>query len=263
MKFNKKKQLSILLAVAVGFSTFTFTSVDKNTTFAKEKYTVGTVSKFKTVKSSSKQVYVYRKASTSSEKSFPLGKNMGVMTTGKTQNGFSQIRSSFGYGYVKTSVLKSVKANTSSKKYAWNTSGNYKFKLFKSHANKSFQPLFYKVYNKNLSVRNNWLYSDGNMTVGLNEFDTNKGLYSGLSENGIYNLVVKYPVKKNKSWTSEGQKYKILSTTVTVKTSAGTFKNVVKVKSGSYISYYAPNKGLIKTMSKKGKKYSTDFILMK
>lgn len=263
MRHNKKKIQVYILAVGVGLSSLLLPATYDGSVTAKSAYKVAPVSKFKVV---NKKTYIYTKPRASTKMDYlPINKNSGVLTTGKTKNGYSQIRYAFNYAYVKTSVLKSVKANNSPNKYAWNTSGNYKFKWYSTSDKFVSKPIFYKnnSYDKNLSTRDFWLYSNGNMTTGNNEFDTSKGLYSGASENGVFDLVVKYPVQKNKTWTVNNSKYKILSTKATVKTSAGTFKNVVKVKSGNYISYYAPNKGLIKTEAKYNNKYSTDFVLIK
>ena len=42
----------------------------------------------------------------------------------------------------------------------------------------------------------------------------------------------------------------IISVDKTIKTRAGTFRNVVAVKSGHYVNYYAPNVGFILTTYK-------------
>lgn len=209
-----------------------------------------------------KNVYIYWKPKANAEKAMKLGKNTGVFTTGKKKNGYSQIRYSFTYAYVKTSALKSVAPNTK-KKYAWNiASTNYKFKLYGDEKG-NFKPKYYNTYKKDLSVKQFWLFSTTYSTLSTNEFDTSKGLYSGQAEDGIYALTVKYPVKNNSTWVADGRKYKILSNNSKVKTPAGTFNNVVKVHVGNSISYYAPNKGLIKSQTKFKNKYSTNFALTK
>lgn len=85
--------------------------------------------------------------------------------------------------------------------------------------------------------------------------ETKKGLYDGFVLN-----VLKYPIKKGNKWKDiEGNSYKIVSDKKTIKTKAGTFKNVVEVKRNFkgqkryYVDYYAPNIGLILSKSNEGK----------
>lgn len=94
--------------------------------------------------------------------------------------------------------------------------------------------------------------------------ETKKGLYDSFT-----NKVISYPIKKGKVWYdkyNENYKYKIIDSKRTVKTKAGTFKNVIVVKGndtkskGYSVSYYAPNVGIIlitradKTTNYKSKK---------
>lgn len=263
---NKKKLLTILFAFTLGFSTLAFSTVDSHTVSAAGKYKVTPVSKFKLVKNQKKTVYMYWKPSTASKKAGKLPKNSGVVTTGKTKNGFSQITYAFTFAYVKTADLKSVQANTSNKKYAWDISKNiyYKVPNYKGADAKSiYTGKFHKTYSTSPSLVNFWLYNLGPMLVTTREYDTKNGLYEGLSEEGELVLALKYPIKKNSTWYTYGVKNRIVSTNMTVQTPAGKFKNVVKVNRGGTLLYYAPNKGLIKISSKYGKKYQTDFIIAK
>lgn len=261
MTYIARKQLAPILAVICGISLFIFNPITENSAVATSSYKVTSVSKFKTVKT---PTYIYRQPKKYAEKAEKLQKNMGVVTTGKTKNGYSQIRYAFNYAYVKTVALQSVKANTSTKKYAWAINKKYNFKIPNyTGSNSSFKPKFYKTYSTSTAVRNFWLYPFAESTLTKTEYDTSKGLYEGVGEGSASTLVLKYPIKKNSIWTSNGVKYKILSTKATVKTAAGTFKNVVKVTDSYYVSYYAPNKGLIKVQYKDKNRYKTEMILSK
>lgn len=262
MTYFKKKHQSLFLAVTIGISFITISSLPEPTASATKKYKTTSISQFKIAK---KPTYIYQKASSSSEKREKIQKNMGVVATGKKKNGFSQIRYGFAYAYVKTTTLKSAKPNKSKKKYAWAINQKYKFKTPLYEENSYMYPKFHKTYSTSPAVRNFWMYTMYNaMVLTKTEHETSKGLYEGSGEGSSEILVLKYPIKKNSKWTSSGMKFKIISTKATVKTSAGTFKNVVKVKTDNYsISYYAPNKGLIKQTTKSNGKYSTSMILIK
>ncbi|MFJ8268687.1 hypothetical protein [Peribacillus asahii] len=85
------------------------------------------------------------------------------------------------------------------------------------------------------------MYGDG---YGFGEKETKNGLYV----NG--QKVLPYPIKKGKKWKDGNSTYIIRSVNRTVKTPAGTFKNVVEVRQtvkdfGYYTSYYAPSVGVI------------------
>ncbi|MED4399758.1 hypothetical protein [Metabacillus fastidiosus] len=98
------------------------------------------------------------------------------------------------------------------------------------------------------------IYGDG---FGFGEHETKDGLYVNDEK------ILAYPVKKGKTWKSSGNfTYEIRAVNWTLKTPAGTFKNVVEVRQtvknfGYYTSFYAPGVGSIletsKTQHTKGK----------
>ena len=66
-------------------------------------------------------------------------------------------------------------------------------------------------------------------------------------------MMLKYPVKVGQTWSVGYQgfvhTYKITSTTKTITTQAGTFRNVIEVTADDGgVDYYAPNVGLIKVI---------------
>lgn len=95
------------------------------------------------------------------------------------------------------------------------------------------------------------------------------------TKNGLYdsfrNKDISYPVKKGKVWYdkyNKNYKYKIIDSKRTIKTKAGTFKNVIVVKEnntkskGYSVSYYAPNTGIILlTRSDKTTKYKAKKVV--
>ncbi|MGG3889905.1 hypothetical protein [Metabacillus fastidiosus] len=84
---------------------------------------------------------------------------------------------------------------------------------------------------------------------GFGEYEKKDGLY--LNDDKI----LAFPVKKGKSWKDGNSTYEIRAVNWTLKTPAGTFKNVVEVREtikgyGYYTFFYAPNVGLILRTSK-------------
>jgi hypothetical protein len=71
---------------------------------------------------------------------------------------------------------------------------------------------------------------------------------------GSPTLILKYPVHVGQTWkpNPKNHTFRITFITETVKTPAGTFKNVIEVKSSGWdsVSYYAKNFGLIKASKK-------------
>ncbi|WP_309087175.1 SH3 domain-containing protein [Domibacillus sp.] len=82
--------------------------------------------------------------------------------------------------------------------------------------------------------------------------EDNRGLYAGWYDSEFLTELV-YPLKAGKEWTDieTERKWKITALNGTLKTRAGTFKNVVTAKSqDGYTDYYALNVGLIKSVYK-------------
>ncbi|MED4401346.1 hypothetical protein [Metabacillus fastidiosus] len=79
---------------------------------------------------------------------------------------------------------------------------------------------------------------------GFGEHETKEGLYVNDEK------ILAYPVKKGKSWKDGNITTEIRAVNWTLKTPAGTFKNVIEMRDtvkgyGYYTSFYAPNVGLI------------------
>ncbi|MEC2078384.1 hypothetical protein [Metabacillus fastidiosus] len=100
--------------------------------------------------------------------------------------------------------------------------------------------------------------------IRFGEHETKDGLYENDAK------ILAYPVKKGKGWKEWDFTYEVRAVNWTLKTPAGTFKNVVEVREtvkgyGYYTSFYAPNVGLVlqtsKTKHTKGKTI-TDLTLM-
>lgn len=246
MSYSFKKTGTFITITAVAFSILTLTP-----TFSQAKSTYKTVSveQFREVQPN-KTVHIFSKPSANSKKYVKLPKNSGVVVTGQTKNGFSKIRYQFQYAYVKTSALKKVSAKTGTH-YARDISKKYRYDVPMNAGSiyaRTFTASFLKTYKPSPAVTNFWFYKSSPTQFGITEYDTSKGLYTGDIEDGYLSLSIKYPIKKNLIWSGElGQKTKITQTKATVKTKAGTFKNVVVTQNGKMTYYYAPNKGLIQT----------------
>lgn len=264
MRNITRKQL-VYTSIVFGLTTLAFVSLHSETTIAKTSTNITSVNDLRTVKNN-QTVYIYSKPTSKSTKNTQLPKNSAVVITGKTQNGFSQIRYAFNYAYVKTSSLAKVTKNSSSTRYARDTSKIYKYKnpdLAGSGYKQTFTSNYFRTHSAAKSLKNFWYYNTAPGPLAYNEYDTSKGLYEGFIEDGYLTLAMKYPVKKNSTWTSYGKTSKVVSTTETLKTTAGTFNNVKVVTNGGYTSYYAPNKGLIKQSYTYKKKAVTNLILVK
>ncbi|GEK33592.1 SH3 domain-containing protein [Kurthia sibirica] len=243
--------LSATLTLGIASIGTTPTTANANAHLVKSvttpSYKTTSLKDFRTVKNTS-SVYIYSKPSIKSAKLQKLPKNSAVVITSKKSGSFTKIRYIFGYAYIKTAHLsKATPANNAplardiSKKYHYELPYNNG-----SRFNNKFNASFTKVYAPNKAVQNFWLYHSEPDQKGVVEFDTTRGLYMGDIENGYLSLAVKYPTRKNATWSgSYGNKSRIISTKSTVKTTAGTFKNVVIVKNSGNYSYFAPNKGLI------------------
>ncbi|MED4454774.1 hypothetical protein [Metabacillus fastidiosus] len=71
---------------------------------------------------------------------------------------------------------------------------------------------------------------------------------------GLWQQMIKFPLKEGKEWDAhEKAKFKLVSLKTTVKTSAGTFSNCIKVISrAGAVYYYAPGAGIVKERSQLG-----------
>lgn len=247
MSYSLKKTTTLFTTATLALGVLTLSP-----TFSQAKsstYKTASVEQFREVQPN-KTVHIFSKPSASSKKYVKLPKNSGVVVTGQTKNGFSKIRYQFQYAYVKTSALKKVspKAGTH---YARDISKKYRYDVPMNAGSiyaRTFTASFLKTYKPSPAVTNFWFYKSSPTQFGIMEYDTAKGLYTGDVEDGYLSLSIKYPLKKNLIWSGElGQKTKITQTKATVKTKAGTFKNVVVTQNGKMTYYYAPNKGLIQT----------------
>lgn len=81
-------------------------------------------------------------------------------------------------------------------------------------------------------------------TVYVKEI-ANKGLYYKDGSAATVKLLP-YPFSKNQTYKNGTTVYKVTETNTTVKTAAGTFKNVVAVQAGNQTFYIAPGNGIVK-----------------
>lgn len=266
MTNNKTKIIVISTAFLLGVTSLSANSTEVEASTAKtlstSSYKTTDLNHFRTVLNS-KTVYIYSKPSATSKKLQKLPKNSAVIITNKQSGDFTKIRYVFGYAFIKTASLKTATVNTGSP-YARTINKVYRYDIpynKNSTFKNNFTATYTNRYASNKSIQNFWHYSSSPDQKGVEEYETNKGLYVGDIEDGYLSLEVKYPVKKNATWTgAAGKKSTIISTTATVKTKAGTFNKVVIVKNNNDYSYYAPNKGLI-LLKNKDKK--TVFKLIK
>lgn len=115
-------------------------------------------------------------------------------------------------------------------------------------------------YSRKKSGWNIWKNRLDNKDV-YSERETKKGIEE---KNGsLVATVITYPLYVGKTEDFINDKTKITSLTKTIKTPAGTFKNVVELKAlrSGYTYYLAPGVGLI--LSKKGKKKDLELAVLK
>jgi uncharacterized protein YraI len=156
-------------------------------------------------------------------------KNNAQVAVYSAKNGWSEIRYNKKKAYVATQYLRMYS-------YLMDKTKVYTYKF-----DGKTQKISYKG---EYDGWDDWIsHSDGSI-FGVKE--DSKGLYTGFPESEYYTDIF-YPLKVCKEWLEWDVKYKITSINGTLKTPAGTFKNVVTVKSSEgYTSYYAPNVGFIK-----------------
>ncbi|WP_309089193.1 S-layer homology domain-containing protein [Domibacillus sp.] len=111
----------------------------------------------------------------------------------------------------------------------------------------------YKFSGRKYFEWNLWDVYEGNKnTYSIVEKEDSKGYYFGYPESESW-MMLKYPVKVGQKWSIGYQgfvhTYEITSTTKTITTRAGTFRNVIEVTADDGgVDYYAPNVGLIKVI---------------
>lgn len=161
-----------------------------------------------------------------------LNNNAKVTVYSQSKSGWSQIGYKKGKAYVSTKYLRMYS-------YLMDKTKIYTYK----YEGKTYKHSYKGKYDQ----WDQWKTSSSSATYLV--YEDSKGLYTGYPESEYY-IDLSYPLKVGKSWTvgyeGEGTS-KIIALNGTVKTPAGTFKNVVTVKSSDgYVSYLAPNVGFIK-----------------
>ncbi|MED1467619.1 SH3 domain-containing protein [Bacillus salipaludis] len=191
---------------------------------------------------------VREKATIHSKKMGSLKKGAKVTVFSKTKTGWSQISYKSKKGYVYTKYLKfapttsrSVYSRNKNKIYVY-VNENAGIHITKKYRGSASGWAVWNIYYESDKVGQEKLKEDG------------KGLY--LKQDNKVNTLLHYPVKVGKTWVDQfnGDTYttKITSLAKTVKTDAGTFKNVMELtitnKKKTYLekAYYAPKIGLIK-----------------
>ncbi|USK71182.1 SH3 domain-containing protein [Peribacillus asahii] len=207
-----------------------------------------------TVNIKSGTLNVREKPSTSSKKVGSLKKGAKVTVYAKTKSGWSEIRYNKKKAFVATKYLIFTSTQAS---YQQDPNKIYVYKyedgLYteKSNGKKYTHEYFGK----------GWLLWTTTMpdktTYQWYLRETKDGLYTVHPDDPhTHNALIKYPVKVGYSWKIlyEGDlvnTYKITAVNKTVKTHAGTFKQVVEVTADEGVKmYYAKNVGLIKTTYK-------------
>ena len=186
------------------------------------------------------------KASTKAKKVGSLKKGTKVTVYSKTKSGWSEIRYNKKKAYVSTEFLKFKKKRTS---YKMDTSKVYVYKSDGIKHSYSSEGKKYD-YDKAWII---WNAKESGRSWTEIEKETSEGYYIGYPESDYF-IILAYPLKVGANWeTWDGNDIHLATVTSmskTVKTSAGTFKNVVEVKeSQGYTSYYAKNVGLIKSLN--------------
>ncbi|MCI2256518.1 SH3 domain-containing protein [Domibacillus sp. PGB-M46] len=162
-----------------------------------------------------------------------LKNNASVSVYSQSKDGWSQIGYKKGKAYVSSQYLRMY---------------SYLQDKTKIYTYKSEGKTYKHSYKGKWDKWDEWVTSSSNATYLV--YEDSEGLYSGFRHSEYY-IDLAYPLKVGKSWTigyeGEDTSSKITALNGTLKTPAGTFKNVVTVKSSDgYVSYLAPNVGFIK-----------------
>lgn len=175
---------------------------------------------------------VREKGTTSSKKVGSLPKGSIIYVYAKTKNGWSETWFKNKKAYVQTKYLK-LSSKLSFKK------DKTKVYTFWESGSISTERYLGRINGKDV-----WESQGEGYHIGYTEDETKNGLY--YEGEGERSLVIPFPLIVGKSWYSAGEKNIITSLTKTVKTPAGTFKNVIEIKNGSIKYYYARSVALIK-----------------
>lgn len=131
--------------------------------------------------------------------------------------------------------------------YSWNPKKEYLY------SNNRIM-IFTETNAKGIQGWGDWSYmnADDYSIIGYKESKNCLYQYPNFfKKNSSYIKLLSYPIKKGKKWSCGSNTCKYISIKETVKTKAGTFKNVVVVleesKKVKQRKYYAPNVGLIMT----------------
>lgn len=182
-----------------------------------------------------KSLTVRSKPSTSSKNMGSLKKGTKIKVYTITKSGWAETR----YRQKKTYVLSKYLHMS----YLLNKSKIYTYRNLETEKKEIWT---YKKHDKGWDL---WEVSNQKGYYQIVKEDTSglHGVYGGAYSENVTDL--KYPIKKGKTWTNwiEESSYKLTITSVkkTLKTPAGTFKNVVEVKGPDWTNYYAPNVGWI------------------
>ncbi|MGC8230878.1 SH3 domain-containing protein [Pseudobacillus badius] len=167
---------------------------------------------------------------TSYKKVGSLKNNVSVTVYSQTKNGWSQIGYQKKKAYVASQHLRMYSfLQDKTKIYTYKSEGKYhKTQYIGKHYG-----------------WDEWSSEDGSYIMK----EDSKGLYIGWPQSDYF-TELSYPLKVGKQWADWEIRKKITSINGTLTTPAGTFKNVVTVKSSDgYTTYYAPNIGFIKSVS--------------
>lgn len=181
-------------------------------------------------------------ATKNSKKLGQLKKNEKVEVI-STSKGWSKVNYKKGTGFVSTSYLNSKKVvqkvtGNLLPKIGKYTYGNYEEDVYYGKSTDTFVEVKGGVKTK---------YKNGLDSSYLE----NSKYFTYLSPTGHTNFRLNYPLTKGKKWKNDQDQLQVQDVNMTVKTTAGSFENVVKVRIdhhiyGTYSHYYiAPRKGII------------------
>ena len=212
-----------------------------------------------------KIVNVREKASSHAKKVGTLKKGTKITVYSKSKTGWSQIKYKSKKAYVPTKDLKFTKdkkktsyLSDKSKVYYYRQDGGT---WYEKYSGKSFNgySLWYGYYGGQKNP--GFIVKEDSTGLYRNELTLSKKLTK-------WYPVLKYPIKVGNSWSYKMNgltwSYKITAINKTIKTKAGTFKNVVEVTDINGIKdYYAPNVGLIKVHADESTGWATELDKIK
>lgn len=198
--------------------------------------------------SGSKAIAIKSEAKSSSFSYTKVQNGDAVMITGKKKGQWTELYTTNLRGYIQTKYLEKAKPQPNKKytSYTMNTSKKYTYKDLTPSRYDRRDTITTNFVKKNFDIINTWIFTQDPTPWGYFEFETSRGLYTGIGEEFALHLTVKYPVKKKQEF---GRGYKVVNTNATIYTNAGTFDNVIAIKKGKTTNFYSPSVGRIQSIN--------------